>query len=164
MPLVLQAQPLTRETFKPFGEVIQKDGAANYAINRGATRRFHDLCDVRVKNRGRVLVSLFEAFETVLLPYRVPLLECHPLGSPAFIPCDNAKFLIAVAPPADAPSLAEAQAFLTDGRQGVNYAPGVWHLPLASFSLSTYAVIDRGGAGENLREFELDAGALVIQD
>jgi ureidoglycolate lyase len=75
-----------------------------------------------------------------------------------------ARFLILVAPAADVPDLERLQAFVTDGTQGVNYAPGVWHLPLASFSLATYVVVDRGGPGDNLREFELEEGQIVITD
>jgi ureidoglycolate lyase len=72
--------------------------------------------------------------------------------------------LIVVAPPADVPDLEMLKAFVTDGAQGVNYAPGVWHLPLASFSLASYVVVDRGGPGENLREFVLQKGQIVITD
>jgi ureidoglycolate lyase len=159
---ILRAQALTRDAFRPFGDVIQERGADSYKINRGSTLRIHDLCKVKAKGRGRILVSLFHALETVSLPYKPTLLECHPLGSQAFIPRDKARFLILVAPAADVPDLKRLEAFMTDGTQGVNYAPGVWHLPLASFSLAAYVVIDRGGPGENLREFELKGGEIVI--
>jgi ureidoglycolate lyase len=162
MPKVLKVQPLTRDAFRPFGDVIQEEGATSYKINRGSTLRIHDLCKVDLKSRGRALLSLFQALDTVSLPFTPDILECHPLGSQAFIPRGNAAFLIVVTPPGDVPGLENAQAFLTDGKQGVNYAPGIWHIPLASFSLATYVVVDRGGAGENLREFEIGKGELVI--
>jgi ureidoglycolate lyase len=163
-PRTLRAQALTRGAFRPFGDVIQEDGADRYKINRGSTLRIHGLCKVQAKRRGQILVSLFKALDTVSLPYKPTLLECHPLGSQAFLPQNEARFLILVAPAADVPDLAMLQAFVTDGTQGVNYAPGVWHLPLASFSLATYVVIDRGGPGENLREFDLDEGQVLITD
>jgi ureidoglycolate lyase len=161
-PRILKAQPLTRDAFRPFGDVIQERDADSYKINRGSTLRIHDLCKVKAKGRGRILVSFFQALETISLPYKPALLECHPLGSQAFIPRNEARFLILVAPAADVPDLGRLNAFVTDGTQGVNYAPEVWHLPLASFSLASYVVIDRGGPGENLREFELKDGAIVI--
>jgi ureidoglycolate lyase len=161
-PLTLRAQALTRGAFRPYGDIIQEDGAYSYKINRGSTLRIHDLCKVKAKSRGRILVSFFQALDTISLPYRPALLECHPLGSQAFIPRDKARFLILVAPAANAPDLEMLVAFVTDGNQGVNYAPGVWHLPLASFSLASYVVIDRGGPGENLREFDLKEGEIVI--
>jgi ureidoglycolate lyase len=160
----LKAQALTREAFRPFGDVIEEDGALSYKINGGSTLRFHDLCNVQAEEEGRVLVSFFQALDTVSLPYKPALIECHPLGSQAFIPRGNAQFLIIVAPPADIPDLDGLQAFVTNGMQGVNYAPGVWHLPLASFALATYVVVDRGGPGENLREFKLKEDEILITD
>jgi ureidoglycolate lyase len=162
MPRTLRVRPLTREAFRPFGDIIQEEGAESYKINRGNTLRIHDLCSVKMKSKGRVLVSFFQALGTVSLPFAPGLLECHPLGSQAFIPRADAKFLVVTAPPGDVPDLDKLQAFVTDGTQGVNYAPGVWHIPLASFSLATYVVVDRGGAGENLREFELEEGQIAV--
>jgi len=159
---IIKAQRLTRGAFRRFGDAIQEDGAEHYKINRGSTLRIHDLCKVKAKGRGRILVSFFQALDTVTLPYKPALLECHPLGSQAFIPRSDARFSILVAPAAHVPDLNRLKAFVTDGTQGVNYAPGVWHLPLASFSLATYTVIDREGSGENLREFEFEEGEIVI--
>ncbi|MGA7328016.1 MAG: ureidoglycolate lyase [Rhodomicrobium sp.] len=160
--LTLRPKALTREAFQPYGEVIQSEGAHSYKINRGATLRIHDLCKVHVKARGRVLVSFFEALETVSLPFRLGLLECHPLGSQAFIPRGHVPFLIVVAAPGDVPEAGRLQAFVSDGVQGVNYAPGVWHLPLASFELGNFLIIDRGGPGDNLREYDLSAEGIVV--
>jgi ureidoglycolate lyase len=159
---LIRPEPLRREAFAAFGEVIQKEGAKSYKINGGSTLRIHDLCKVQTKSRGRPLLSFFEALELAALPYPLRLLECHPLGSQAFIPCGVGRFLIAVAPPANEPQIAQIRAFVTDGRQGVNYAPGAWHLPLASFDRATYVVVDRGGPGVNLREHDLSSERLVI--
>ncbi len=159
-----KAQPLTREAFRPFGDVIQEGGAESFVINGGATLRIHDLCDVNPGAGGRVLVSLFRSLTAISLPYSPLLVECHPLGSQAFIPREAARFLIFVAPKARKPNLDEARAFITDGVQGVNYAPGVWHLPLCSFSAATYAVADRGGPGKNLREYNLPEDVTITGD
>jgi ureidoglycolate lyase len=91
------------------------------------------------------------------------LLECHPLGSQAFIPKESAQFLIVVAPPGRKPNLDRIQAFVTNGLQGVNYAPGVWHLPLCSFTKASFVVVDRGGPGKNLREHKLPPEEIVIE-
>jgi ureidoglycolate lyase len=159
---ILRAEPLTRAAFAPFGDVIQEDGAESYLINDGNTLRIHDLCNVDAGENGRALVSLFRALDTIALPYRPRLLECHPLGSQAFIPREVARFLIVVAAAGKTPNPGQLQAFVTDGVQGVNYAPGVWHLPLCSFSHATFAVVDRGGPGKNLREHKLDGDEIVI--
>ncbi len=162
MRRTLKPEPLTREAFAPFGDVIEEPGAQSYKINRGTTLRIHDLCKVEAKARGRVLVSFFRALDIAALPYSLGIMECHPLGSQAFIPRNHAPFLVLVSPPGDEPDPARLAAFITDGAQGVNYAPGVWHIPLASFELSTYVVVDRTGPGENLREHDLSAHEIVV--
>lgn len=164
MQRIFKPRPLTRDAFRQFGDVIQEEGAKTYTINQGSTLRIHDLCAVQMKNRGRVLVSFFRALQTVTLPFKPTLIECHPLGSQAFIPRDYAPFLVGVALGAPEPDIGNLQVFVTDGFQGVNYAPGVWHLPLASFALASYIVIDRGGPGENLREYDLTHEAILIAD
>jgi ureidoglycolate lyase len=159
----IEAQLLTKDAFAPFGEVIEDKGAESFVINSGNTLRLHDLCTVSPGADGRVLISLFRALEAITLPYRVPLLECHPLGSQAFIPRETASFLIVVAPVGRKPALGRMAAFVTDGGQGVNYAPGVWHLPLCSFTKSTYVVVDRGGPGKNLREFKFESDEITVK-
>ena len=79
---------------------------------------------------------------------------------------DHAPFLVVVAPGADAPRLTELRAFVTDGRQGVNYARGVWHHPVIAMARETdFVVVDRGGPGDNLVEvrFAADGSAVVVQ-
>jgi ureidoglycolate lyase len=56
----LNIQPLTREAFAPFGEVIMLDGAKHYPINAGTTERFHALARVDATEQGGVpVISLF---------------------------------------------------------------------------------------------------------
>ena len=148
--------PLTKRDFAPFGEVIETDGAERRVINDGSTVRFHDLARVDVAAHGGYpLINLFRA-QPLALPLTISLLEQHPLGSQAFIPLHTAPFLIVVAPAGAAPRLAELRAFVTDGRQGVNYARGVWHHPVIALGRETdFVVVDRGGPGDNLVEVSL---------
>lgn len=44
----LAIEPLTREAFAPFGDVIELEGARQFPINQGTTTRFHDLANVEV--------------------------------------------------------------------------------------------------------------------
>ena len=63
--------------------------------------------------------------------------------------------LVVVAPPGPAPSPADLSAFVTDGRQGVNYGRGVWHHPLLALDrITDFLVVDRGGDGHNLDEID----------
>lgn len=158
--------PLTRRSFAPFGDVIETAGAERRVINDGSTVRFHDLARVDVAaDGGFPLINLFRA-QPLALPLTIGLMEQHPLGSQAFIPLDNAPFLVVVAPAGAAPRAAELRAFLTGGRQGVNYARGVWHHPVIPLGRETnFLVVDRGGPGDNLVEARLgaDQEAVVVQ-
>lgn len=149
----LSPQSLTRAAFAPFGDVIQTDGAQHYAINGGTTTRFHDLAHIDTSHDGgRPLVSLFRGQPTPR-PFRVRLMERHPLGSQAFVPLSPRPFLVLVAPPGEPPDPSSLTLFLTHGFQGVNYARGVWHHPLLALDIeSDFLVIDRGGLGENCDE------------
>lgn len=146
----LVAQPLTRAAFAPFGEVIESGLDTPLSINAGMTERYHDLATVDVGADGsRVLINIFET-RPYALPLRVSMLERHPLGSQAFVPMDGSPFLVVVAPPGDIVDLQAVQAFVTNGAQGVNYAPGVWHHPLVVTDRpGRFLVVDRGGPGHN---------------
>ena len=77
----LHVRPLDRETFAPFGDVIETEGADNFAINEGTAIRYHNLCRVDVgADSGYPLVSVFRA-QPVALPMTLRLMERHPLGS-----------------------------------------------------------------------------------
>lgn len=159
---ILRPQPLTRETFAPFGDVIETSDAQHFPINRGAVERYHDLARVDVGEDGHTLVSIFECTRPGALPLRVDLVERHPLGSQAFIPLDGARMCVVVAPPGDAVEPSDLRAFLSDGSQGVNYHPGTWHMPLVTFAAGQrFLVVDRGGPGDNCEERELDDDIVV---
>jgi len=162
MERVLRARPLTRDGFAPFGDVIDDRGTDPIAINGGTTHRFNDLARVELDGAGRPSLNIFRNLAAVTLPYRLPLLECHPLGSQAFVPRQRAQFLVVVALPGPTPDLDRLEAFLSDGTQGVNYHTGTWHLPLAGLTLADYVVVDRGGPGNNCLEFSLEAHPVTV--
>ncbi|MEM5343772.1 ureidoglycolate lyase [Paraburkholderia azotifigens] len=151
----LAIEPLTREAFALFGDVIELEGAKQIPINLGTTIRYHDLAHVDVTDEGgRTLVNLFRGQPRVL-PFEVKMMERHPLGSQAFIPLNDKPYLVVVAPRGELVE-SEIRAFVTSGWQGVNYAKGVWHHPLLSLEeVSDFIVVDRGGEGLNLHELDL---------
>ena len=165
MTAVLAAQPLTRAAFAPFGDAIEADGAQHFEINNGSTTRFHDLARVDVAAEGgHTLVNIFRA-RPLAMPLTVAMMEKHPLGSQAFIPLEAAPFLVVVAPPGDSVAPEDLRAFLTQGRQGVNYGRGVWHHSVIALGQETdFLVIDRGGPGDNLAEFFFAEGERRIVD
>jgi ureidoglycolate lyase len=95
---------------------------------------------------------------------RLTLMERHPLGSQAFMPLSRQPYLVVVAED-EAGRPGALQAFITRGWQGVNYGKGVWHHPLLALGdvgevghvgeAADFIVVDRGGAGLNLEEYEL---------
>jgi ureidoglycolate lyase len=161
----LEISPLTRAAFAPFGDVIETDGAHHYPINQGSTIRFHDLARVDVaEGEGRTLLNLFRA-TPLPLPIEIRLLERHPLGSQAFIPLGERRFLVVVADNVATPSAEHLHAFLSNGRQGMNYRRNTWHhFVLALDQVTDFLVIDRGGPGENCEEIQLGKGVFVAME
>ncbi|MZR31323.1 ureidoglycolate lyase [Sneathiella litorea] len=148
----LKIEPLTREAFAPFGDVIETEGAENFPINNGSTIRFHDLASVETDLNGRVLVNIFRA-TPLDYPLTIRLVERHPKGSQAFVPLNNRPYLVLVAPKGETVRPEDLRAFKANGKQGVNYHAGVWHHPvLALNEVSDFLVIDRGGEGANCDE------------
>jgi ureidoglycolate lyase len=78
------------------------------------------------------------------------MMERHPLSSQAFVPLSAAPFVVIVAQPGPEPQARDLHAFITNGRQGVNFRRGTWHHPLlARGGVSDFIVIDRGGPGDD---------------
>jgi ureidoglycolate lyase len=149
---VLQVVPLTREAFAEFGDVIEPGSAKTlYPVNAGTATRFHDLAEVDTASEGgRTVVSIFRS-QPRELPFAVTMLERHPLGSQAFVPLGEARYIVVVA----RDPLSSPRAFLAQG-QGINYRPGTWHHPLIALDrLSDFLVIDRAGPGANCDEVAL---------
>jgi ureidoglycolate lyase len=91
------------------------------------------------------------------------MLERHPKASQAFMPLSGRPFLIVVAPCGDRLERDDIRTFLSNGRQGINFAPGVWHHPLLALQgESDFLVIDRDDPDDNCDERSLDA-ALSVQ-
>jgi len=148
---LLPPQPLTRDAFAPFGDVIEMEGAAHFTINQGFAERFNDLAGVDVSSEGGLTnVSLFLG-QPRPKPIAIRLMERHPLGSQIFLPLQDRPWLVLVAE--DVNDIKSYRAFTATGRQGVNYARNVWHHPLLVMDAdSRFIVVDRKGPGNNLEE------------
>jgi ureidoglycolate lyase len=119
--MVITPQPLTREAFAPFGDVID--------MPREAGRFYYD--DALGNLRGQAAASLSVALkaETPERPLSSALMERHEFSSQTFIPIDVGRWLIVVAPHAarGGPDMAAARAFIADGAAGVTYRANTWH-------------------------------------
>jgi ureidoglycolate lyase len=162
--LKIGLQPLTSAAFAPFGDVIETEHATHFPINRGTVERYHDLAQVDTGMQdGRTLVSIVCCNELATLPYTLPFVERHPLGSQAFIPMDNTPIVVAVAEAGDPPAADKIRAFISNGQQGVNYHRGVWHMPMLFLNAGQrMMVVDRGGPGDNCEEHHFADCEIVL--
>jgi ureidoglycolate lyase len=146
-------EPLSKEAFAPFGDVIETEGSEFFMINNGSTRRYHKLATVETAQpEDKAIISIFSA-EALEMPLTIRMLERHPLGSQAFVPLLGNPFLIVVAPLGDAPQSELVRAFRSNGRQGINYHRGVWHHPVLTIEKrDDFLVVDRSGSGNNCDE------------
>jgi ureidoglycolate lyase len=124
-------QPLTRDAFAAFGDVID--------VPDEAGRKYYEeaLGNLRPAARPSLWVSVKP--EAPERPVRAELLERHEFSSQTFMPLDVGRWLVVVAPhaPQGGPAAERAKAFIASGRQGVTYRPNTWHHGLT--------VLDRPG-------------------
>ena len=158
----IAVEPLTREAFAPFGQVIERDGAHHYPINAGMTERYHDLARIELGGvHARPLISLFHG-QPYSLPLALKLVERHPLGSQAFFPLSDSPWLVIVAED-DGGTPVHLRAFRPAPGQGVNIAMNTWHGVLTPLErASDYLVVDRGGEGNNLEDYHFERPWMII--
>lgn len=120
---------LTRESFSPFGVVIEKPQTPP-DISRPTYVWWDEVAATPFRERVQL------GWLTV---YRRPLIfdqmERHRKSTQAFIPLATTPLIFAVAPPTDPadgglPDPTEIRAFWLVGGQGVQIHPGVWHLTM----------------------------------
>lgn len=136
LPGRIRVEPLSPGSFAPFGAVIAAEpGPDAKRVNEGRGRRADLDGLAHDPAAGRPRLALY-GIDASAYPVPVALLERHPLSAQFFLPLDAGPFLVVVAPALSggAPDLAGLRAFEAHGRQGVVYAPGVWHMPLVALA------------------------------
>lgn len=163
MPEILTLQPLTAAAFATFGEVIEAEPATMRLINGGTTERFHGLAAPEIAGEGaRVIINIFRG-QPRAFPYKVDMMERHPLGSQSFSPLSGRPFLVAVSLDEDGRP-GRPQVFVARGDQGVNYRRNVWHHPLMAVgAVSDFLIVDRDGPGNNLQEHFFDTPYTILE-
>ena len=157
----LTPQPLTHERFAPYGDVVEASRVSATAMNEARFERFDDLCDIDLDG-GDVAVGIVRCRAATCLPLRVDVIERHPLGSQAFVPLQACRMVVVVAPPGEGVTAGDLRAFVTNGRQGINYRRGTWHMPLIAFRAGhEFLVVDRGGDEANCERHTLDDAVIV---
>jgi ureidoglycolate lyase len=152
-------EALTAQAFADFGDVIEANEGDGFGINQGFTWRHHKLATVSTDQpTDDAIISIFSS-KNRPTPIAINMMERHPLGSQAFMPLSETPFLVVVANAGPEPKLADLRAFVTNGKQGVNYSTGVWHHPLLILApQQDFLVIDRAGDGNNLNEVMFSEG------
>ncbi len=145
----LRAQPLTREGFLPFGEVIETHSAGEVrTINNGNAERFHNLGNLQAEESKCPLVNFFRP-NPIRFPLQIKLMERHPRYNQLFFPLDPEPYLVVVANPGDF-QIATLRAFVAGPKQGVNYRAGTWHHPLLALNkICDFLVLDRNDLPDN---------------
>lgn len=139
----LRPHPLTADAFASFGDVIEAVATTRVPMNDGRFERFDALAQVRTAGPARI--GIVRALTATQLPHRFAMVERHPSSTQAFIPRASFRFVVVVARPGDAPDAGGLVAFVSNGRQGINYHVGTWHLPLIALERGhEFLVIDSG--------------------
>ena len=150
MKIIIKPKKITNKNFKKFGEVISTKKIKPININNGYAKRFDNLCKINTSlKKGNTIISIFSARKRKF-PMNIKMMEKHPLGSQAFIPMKETKFLVFVAPKGKKPNVKKIESFIIPKQTGINYKPGIWHFPLISTKNMNFLVIDRKGIGNNL--------------
>ena len=163
MEKIIKPIKITRSNFATYGDLISSDNIDPININAGYAKRYDNLVNIdTLKDEGKTIVSIFSAIKRTF-PMTIDMMEKHPLSSQAFIPMKETTFLSFVAPPGESPEINKIQSFIIPPKTGINYKPGIWHFPLILTEDTSFLVIDRKGAGENLIIHKFDKEKIVLE-
>lgn len=161
MNQTLTATPISQDAIAGLAELIEATGAPDRLINQGHCGRFHDRATLDIE--GGAGISVFKS-ASFSLPYKLEMMERHPLGSQAFLPMQQGAYLVVLAEDNNgAPGL--PRAFIAGAGQGVNIGRNVWHgvlCPLADPGL--FMVVDRVADGRNLEEHWFERPYIVERE
>lgn len=134
------------------------------AMNAERFQRFDDLCKIDMQDDGRVAIGIARCRVATTLPLRVDMVERHPLGSQAFMPLTPCRMIVVVAPPEESVDASDLRAFVTNGRQGINYHRGTWHMPLIAFDAGReFLIIDRAADTPDCDTHDLDEPVMLVE-
>ena len=132
----IEAPPLTREAFQPFGDVVLADrpDITPVMVNFGTATRLNHAGSLENKRpHAHPNLATFRCEPWSRFPVLAESMEKHPGSSQLFVPMKVERYLVVVAPGTDAPEIEGLRAFVALPGQGVIYGAGVWHMPLIVF-------------------------------
>lgn len=149
----LEAVPLSREAFAPFGEVPGDPAGPGRAINRGTALRYdHAAAPESTRPSARPNAALFRCAARPL-PLRADALERHPHSTQLFASLRGGRWLVIVAPslPDGSPDEDGLRAFACGPGEAVNLARGTWHHPVVALDGPAELLVlvwEDGGSGD----------------
>jgi ureidoglycolate lyase len=166
----LTPQPLTKEAFAPFGDVVEVFGNSSDSknpimINGGNTERYDSLVKVELEAAGsseqgvpdtHAVINIFRALPRPVskdLAMDIEMVERHPFGSQSFHPLSGEEYLVLVADAVEEPTAENLHLFIARADQGINYHKNTWHHPVLGLNkVCDFLVVDRKGGGNNCEE------------
>ena len=141
----LTPQPLTKEAFAPFGDVVEvpesKEDSSLIMINGGNTERYDSLVNVELEAAGSseqgaadtyAVINIFRAQPRPVsknLAMDIEMVERHPYGSQSFHPLSGEEYLVLVADAVEEPTPENLHLFIARADQGINYHKNTWASP-----------------------------------
>ena len=145
---------ITNHNFKNYGNLISIKNKKFKNINNGYAKNFYDLAKIDIKKaKGAPKLSIFKA-KARKFPFKIELMERHPISSQLFFPLDKHKFLVVVSNSKYNPHPDTLRSFIVPENCGINYKAGVCHYPLIVIKNSLFLVFDRKGSKKNLEIFK----------
>lgn len=140
-PAEITAEPLLREAYRNYGDVVAADSRLPSAsANAGTAQRYDHLATLENLRPGSAAPNLcvFRVQPIAASPFVIRLLERHRLSTQLFIPMAGAeRYLVIVCEGKEAPVLRTLKAFVARAGQGITYRPGIWHHPLVALDRPT---------------------------
>ena len=165
-PRLVAVQPLTREAFLPYGELIMPNAQAGTPINAASAQRFDAPGGIDVDDSGGA--ACLTVFRTHDAPAAGPIplraFERHRLGSQTFVPLAGGRCLCVVTGGDCAPDASAVCAFIVGPGQGVTLRRGVWHHPLITLGPADVLVIERQAAQVDCELQPITGSILVVLD
>jgi ureidoglycolate lyase len=139
----LRLQPISSESFAPFGKLVEMAGPT-IAVNEGtALRSDVDAFPADDALPGfKLVTSIYEA-EARDLPQPLRVLERHVNSAQLIMPLGGAGHAVAVCLSTrdGMPELSSMAAFRCSAHQGVIYRHGLWHHPIAALGMAAQFLV-----------------------
>ncbi len=127
----LSLEPLTRESFAPYGTVLGFEPAKTRLVNEATAHRSDTLALFDHAPGTAPVLAIYRA-QAQTPPLHLTLFERHPYSSQTFISVSVPRFLVVVAPTGrdGLPIIGEARAFVGERGTGISYRRDQWHMPV----------------------------------